>query len=175
MILPYHLMTKNYDINYPHYRNAFVLGHTASPTADVLLMNELNPPKVRIIVRKSKPEPVRLPTNALILDSGANIHIINNPNFLSCIRSCIGQWINTTGSRKKCKQTGRLCEALKPLPLPDPDYLYQTNSIGNVISLSLLSDSYRITMDTDVENSFYVHYRHDGSYMKYKRCPITNL
>ena len=30
-------------------------------------------------------------------------------------------------------------------------------------------------MDTDVENAFYVHNRHDGSYMKYKRCPRTNL
>ena len=30
-------------------------------------------------------------------------------------------------------------------------------------------------MDTDVENAFYVHNRHDGSYMKYTRCPRTNL
>ena len=113
-------------------------------------MNELNPPKVRSVVRKPNPKPVRLPTNALILDSGANIHIINNPSFLSCIRSCIGQWINTTGSHKKYKQTGRLCETFKPLPLPDSGYLYQPNSIGNIVSLSLLFDSHRIMMDTDV-------------------------
>ena len=30
-------------------------------------------------------------------------------------------------------------------------------------------------MDTDVENTFYIHNRHDGSYMKYERCPNTNL
>ena len=30
-------------------------------------------------------------------------------------------------------------------------------------------------MDTDVENAFYVHNKDDGSYMKYKRCPRTNL
>ena len=140
-------------------------------------MNEINTLKVRSVVRKPKPEPepVRLPTNALILDSGANIHIINNTNFLSCFRACIGQWINTTGLRKKCKQTGRLCEALKPLPLLNYGYLYQPNSIGNIISLFLLYDSHRITMDTDVENACYVHNRHDGSYMKYERCPNTNL
>ena len=134
-------------------------------------MNEITPLKVRSVVREPKlePEPVWLPTNALILNSGANIHIINNPNFLSCTRACIGQWINTTGLYKKYKQTGRLCEALKPLPLPDYGYLYQPNSIGNIISLSLLSDLHRITMDTDMENAFYVHNRHDGSYIKYER------
>ena len=51
------------------------------------------------------------------------------------------QWINTTGSRTKYKQTGQLCEALKPLPLPDSGYLYYPNSTGTIISLSLLSDS----------------------------------
>ena len=70
---------------------------------------------------------------------------------------------------------GQLCEALKPLPLPDSGYLYQPNGIGNIISLSFLSDSHRITMDTDEENGFYVHNRHDGSYMKYTRCPRMNL
>ena len=30
-------------------------------------------------------------------------------------------------------------------------------------------------MDTDVENAFYVHNKHDGSYMKYSRCPKSNL
>ena len=30
-------------------------------------------------------------------------------------------------------------------------------------------------MDTDVENAFYEHNRHNGSYMKYVRCPRTNL
>ena len=146
-----------YDINYPFYRTAFVLGHATSPNADILPGNEINPPKVRsgVRTRQTKPtKPSRLPNNALILDSGANIHIINNPSFLSCIRSCIGQWINTTGSRKECKLTGQLCDALKPLPLPNNGYLYQPNNIGNIISLSLLSDSHRITMDTEVENAF---------------------
>ena len=30
-------------------------------------------------------------------------------------------------------------------------------------------------MGTNVENAFYVHNGHDGSYMKYKQCPRTNL
>ena len=126
-------------------------------------------------MRKLKPEPVWLQTNALILDSSANIHIIDNPNFLSCIRSCIDQWINATGSCSKCKLTGRLCVALKPLPLPDSAYIYHPNGIDNIISLFLLSDLHRITMDTDMENAFYVHKWRDGSYMKYKQCPTINL
>ena len=86
-----------YDIDYPYYRNALEVNHAASPNTDVHLMNEINPPKVRSKVRKPKTEPVRFPTKALFFDSGANIHIINNPNFLSCNRSYIDQWINTTG------------------------------------------------------------------------------
>ena len=125
---------------------------------------------------KRKTKPARLPNNALILDSGANIHIINNPSFLSCIRSCIRQFINTTGLCKECKLTGQLCDALKPLPLPLNGYLYQPNNIGNIISLSsLLSDSHRITTDTAVENACYVQNKHDGTYVKYKLCPRTNL
>ena len=137
-------------------------------------MNEITPPNVRS-VRKPKVERARMPTNALILDSGANIHIINNPNFLSCITSYIGQWINTKGSCTECKKTGRLSNALKPLPLPDSGYLYQPNGIGDIISLSLLSDSHWITMDTDAKNALFVHKIHEVSYMKYKRCLRTNL
>ena len=110
-----------------------------------------------------------------MLDSGANVHIINNPSFLSRIKTCVDQWISTTGSRTKCTQRGDICDEMKPLPLPESGYLYHPNGIGNIISLSLLSDSHRITMDTDVENAFYVHNKHDGSYMKYTRCPRTNL
>jgi len=131
-------------------------------------VNEIPPPKVRSVKKpRTKYE--------LILDSGASIHIINNPNFLSCITSCIGQWIDTIGSRFLCKKMGRLCDALKPLPLPTSEYFYQPNDIGNIISLSLLSDSHRITLDTDVENAFFVHNRDDGSFMKYKRCAKSNL
>ena len=128
-------------------------------------MNEVTTPKVRSVKRKHHPSP-RMAPNVLMLDSGANVHIINNPSFLSRIKTCVDQWINTTGSRTKCTQRGSLCEELKPLPLPDSGYLYHPNGIGNIISLSLLSDSHRITMDTDVENAFYVHNKHDGSYMK---------
>ena len=89
-----------YDINYPFYRTAFVLGHATCPKTEVLSKDE-NPLKVRSGVRKRQTKPVKLPSNALIMDSGANIHIINNASFLSCIKSCIGQFINTTSSRKK--------------------------------------------------------------------------
>ena len=170
--LPSH--DKYYDINYPFYRDVFVLGHVTSPNANVLSMNEMNPPKIRS-VRKPKTEPASMPIKAIILDSGASIHIIDNPNFLSWVTFCIGQWINTIRSCIKCTKTGRLYEALNPLLLPDFGYLYQPNGISNIISLSLLSGSDRITMDTEVENAFGVDNRHDVSYMKYKQWPRTNL
>ena len=92
-----------YNINYLFYRDAFVLGHVTSALADVLPMNEIHPLKVRS-VRMPRTKSSWIPTKALILDSGVNIHIINNPNLLSCIRLYIGQYINTTGSHTVCNK-----------------------------------------------------------------------
>ena len=44
-----------YDINYPFYRDAFVLGHVTSPNTNTLSMNEISTPKVRSIKRKQHP------------------------------------------------------------------------------------------------------------------------
>ena len=123
-------------------------------------MNEIHPPKARRgggptvkprIQPKIKP---RLSPLALVLDSGANIHIFNNPSFLSGIITCLGQYINTTGSRTLCNKMGRLASNLKSLPLPTTGFYYQPNGIANIISLSLLSDTHCIVMDTDIENAF---------------------
>ena len=70
---------------------------------------------------------------------------------------------------------GRLASNLKSLPLPTTGFYFQPNGIANIISLSLLSDTHRIVMDTDVENAFYVFNRTDGTYMKYTRCATSNL
>ena len=112
---------------------------------------------------------------ALILDSGANIHIFNNPSFLSGIVTCIGQYINTTGSRTLCNQMGCLASNLKSLPLPTTGFYFQPNGIANIISLSLLSDTHCIVMDTDIENAFYLFNRADSTFMKYSRCLKLNL
>ena len=74
-----------------------MLGHVISPNNNILAMNEVTTPKVRSVKRKHHPGP-RMAANVLMLNSGANIHIINNPLFLSCIKTCVDQWINTTGS-----------------------------------------------------------------------------
>ena len=71
-----------YDINFPYYFDAFVFGNVSTPVSpldDVLPMNEVNPPKVRS-GGASTTEP-RISPLALVLDSGANIHIFNNPSF----------------------------------------------------------------------------------------------
>ena len=52
--------------------------------------------------------------------------------------------------------------------------MFNPNNIGNIINLSSLSDLYRTLMDTEKENAFYIHNK-DGIYMKYARCPRTNL
>lgn len=89
-----------------------------SPLEAKLPLNEVNSQKVRsgvVLATKSKH---RILTQALILDSGANIHILNNPNFLSNIITCLGQFINTTGSRTLCDKMEHLYEALKSSSSP---------------------------------------------------------
>ena len=78
-----------YDNNYPFHRTAFVLGHRTCPSAGILSKDYGNPPqKVRSGVKKRQTKPVKLPSNALIMDSGANVHIINNPSFYY-VSSCV--------------------------------------------------------------------------------------
>lgn len=61
------------------------------------------------------------------------------------------------------------------LPLPSSGFYFQPNTITIIISLSLLSDTHRVCMNTDVENSFIVFNREDGTYMQYTQCPMSNL
>ena len=62
-------------------------------------MNEVNPLKVRSVVEPAlKSKQHKILTQALVLDSGANIHIFDNPNFLSDIITSIARAINATSS-----------------------------------------------------------------------------
>lgn len=64
---------------------------------------------------------------------------------------------------------------LSNLPLPPAGYYFQQNGFDNIVSLSLLSNTHRIIMNTGVENTFYVFNREVGIYMKYTRCATLNL
>ena len=111
MKLPSHPATSITTSTILFYCEAFVFSHMASPLADTFLMNDIHPPKVRSVgMPMTKFSSQRLLSHALILDSSANIHILNNPNFLSCITSCLDQYNNTRGSRTLCKQWGGSAE-----------------------------------------------------------------
>ena len=76
-----------YNINFSSHRDAFVVGVVwtpASPLEDLLLLNEVNSLKVRSEVTLAL-KPKGISTQALVLNSGANIYILNNPNYLSNI------------------------------------------------------------------------------------------
>ena len=64
-------------------------------------------------------------TQALVLDSGANIHIFNNPNFLSNIITGLAQAVNTFSSRVVCDKIGCLYDTLYNLPFPSTGYYFQ--------------------------------------------------
>ena len=101
-----------------------------SPLDDILPMNEVNPLKVRS--GDSPATKSRISPLALVLDSGANIHIFNNPSFLSGIITCLCRYINTTGSRTLCNKIGRLLSNLKSLHLPMTGFYFQPNGIANI-------------------------------------------
>lgn len=100
-----------------------------------------------------------------MIDSGANVHIFNNPNFLSDIRDGLTRAVNTTASRVVFNQVGRLYDVFRVLPLLSTGYYLQPGGIANLTGLSLLSNTNQIIMNIDVENAFYV-FAEDGMYMK---------
>ena len=110
----------------------------------------------------------------MVLDSGANINIFNNAEFLTNIKTGKGRRVNTTASSFACKQIGQLCEELECLPLPTDGYHYRADGIANLLSLAIVSETKRVVMDTKVDNAFYV-FNTDGSYVRFGKCEITNL
>lgn len=92
-----------------------MFGHVPTPISlldDILLMNEIKIPKVRSRVTLA-PKSKAIFSKALVLGSGANIHIFNNTNFFLSIITCLGKFVNITGSRTIFNKIGRLCGTLK--------------------------------------------------------------
>ena len=135
------------------------------------------PTKVRSVVelvpKSNRSKPKILP-QALLLDSGANIHIFNNPSFLLDTNNDIARAVKITASRVVCLI--KLDVVVTPLKssLPMTGYYFQPNGIENLIDLSLLSDNHRIVMDTAVENAFYV-FAEDRTYTKFTQYKARNL
>ena len=118
---------------------------------------------------KQKKDPGWIHRNNLLMDSGASISILFNRYFLDYILPLTRfKEINSGGGQFKSKFSRSLTKALHHLPLPKKGYLYNQDAVANILSMAKVSDEYRITMDTNIDNAIYVH-NDDGSYIRFHR------
>jgi hypothetical protein len=103
--------------------------------------------------------------NALVLDSGASLHLFANEDMLQNV------WANPNPTTIHCggkswsnNQIGELCDDLKLLPLPQDELHLHKDGVANLLSLAELSKSHSIFLDTSIDNAFYV-YKDNGEYI----------
>ena len=106
--------------------------------------------------------------NALVLDSGASLHLFANAAMLQNIRPATKPTpIHCGGKSWFNNQVGDLCDDLKALPLPQDELHLHEDGVANLVSLALLSKSHRIFLDSRIDNAFYV-YKDNGEYIRFK-------
>ena len=100
---------KHYDIKSPFYPDASVVdieSTPVSPLKSILLLNEVNLSKVRSGVALA-PKSKGFWDQDLVLNSGTNIHRLENPSCVTYIIIYLGQFINITMSRPlSCDKMG---------------------------------------------------------------------
>ena len=74
----------------------------------------------------------------------------------------------------ECNEIGELNKGLRDFPLSSQPYYLNKKKTSNLLSLALISDEYRVFMDTAINNAFYV-FDEEGKYLRFGRCPISNL
>ena len=86
----------------------------------------------------------------LLLDSGSGIDLFCNPNWLSDIRSrTIPALIGTNAGSLSVDEEGEW-NTYGSVP-------FSADAVTNILSLGVVTDRYRVTMDSAVDNAFYVH------------------
>ena len=110
------------------------------------------------------------------MDSGAKMCLFNNKLLLEHITTSPfnKKQVHGIHKHKYCYQKGSLSSKLKNLPLPKDNYYYEPDSMDNLLSLALISETNCVYMDTSITNAFYVFYQ-EGKYLYFHLCRATNL
>eukprot|EP00536_Pseudo-nitzschia_multiseries_P016322 jgi/Psemu1/45756/gm1.45756_g len=106
----------------------------------------------------------RLDPHLLLLDSQATCNVISNCNLLHCIRP------HPNGDKVDihCNAGSVATTMVGELPGFGAVWFLE-KGIANILSLGLVSDQYRVTLDMSVSQSFYVH-KPDGSTRQFTRA-----
>ena len=110
----------------------------------------------------------------LLLDSGANINLIHHLQMLKNKRKSKESGIKSASGQFDCEEVAELTDELNNVPLSSKSYYLNKENAANILLLSMLSDEYRVFMDTAIDNAFYV-FDDEGKYIRFGRCPISNL
>jgi len=89
--------------------------------------------------------------NWLLLDSESNVNLFCNPDLVNNISKV------TNGESLVLSSNGGTQDSDKQAKFGDLTVWFNANSLANILSLSLVAEHFRVTMDTFVDNSFLVH------------------
>ena len=101
--------------------------------------------------------------NWILLDSESSVNLIVNKNLLTNIRTAPDGYNMTVHCNAGKAHTDQIGE----LPGFGTVWYYK-QGIANVLSLGLITNKFRVTMDTDLDNAICVH-RDDGSIRRFHR------
>ena len=89
--------------------------------------------------------------NWVLLDSESTDHIFCNEKFLTDIKS------TTDGESLRLHTSGGTLDTHQKGSFGGFTVWYNPKCLANILSLALVSDQYRVSLDTVVENAFIVH------------------
>jgi hypothetical protein len=116
---------------------------------------------------KNKMSHGNISLNALVLDNGASLHLFANADMLQNVRANPSPTtIHCGGKSWSNNQVGELCNDLKTLPLPKDGLYLHKDGVANLVSLAALSKHHRVTLDSSIDNAFYV-YKDNGEYVRF--------
>ena len=87
----------------------------------------------------------------ILLDSESTDHIFQNESFLTDVKS------TTDGEMLRLHTSGGILDTYQKGHFGGLTVWYNPKCLANILSLALVAEQYRVTMDTDIENAFTVH------------------
>ena len=110
------------------------------------------------------------------MDSGANLCLFNNKFLLEQVTTSpfYKKKICSVNRSSKYYQKGSISSKLGTLLFPKDNYYYSPDSMVNILSSALISQTNYVCMDIAIYNVFYV-FDKEGKYLHFHLCQATNL